>query len=134
MVEITAEEQNKVKIIKGTEDSIRDLWDDIKYTNIWFIGGPRRRREKERIWENFWGDYSRKLPQHGKGNSQSSPRSAESPIQDKSKKKHAETQLTKIKHKERILKPAREKQQVTYKGNAIWSTADLSAETLQAGK
>ena len=34
MVEITAEEQNKVKIIKGTEDSIRDLWDDIKYTNI----------------------------------------------------------------------------------------------------
>ena len=36
------------------------------------------------------------------------------------------------KHKERILKAAREKQQVTYKGNPICLTADLSAETLQA--
>ena len=40
--------------------------------------------------------------------------------------------LTKTKHKERILKAAREKQQVTYKGNPIYLTADLSAETLQA--
>ena len=39
---------------------------------------------------------------------------------------------TKTKHKERILKAAREKQQVTYKGNPICLTADLSAETLQA--
>ena len=39
--------------------------------------------------------------------------------------------LTKTKHKERILKAAREKQQVTYKGNSIRLTADLSAETLQ---
>ena len=36
------------------------------------------------------------------------------------------------KHKERILKAAREKQQITYKGNAICLTADLSAETLKA--
>ena len=40
--------------------------------------------------------------------------------------------LTKTKNKERILKAAREKQQVTYKGNSIRLTADLSAETLQA--
>ena len=39
--------------------------------------------------------------------------------------------LTKTKHKERILKAAREKQQVTYKGNSIHLTADLSAEMLQ---
>ena len=36
------------------------------------------------------------------------------------------------KYKERILKAAREKQQVTYKGNPIQLTADLSAETLVA--
>ena len=35
--------------------------------------------------------------------------------------------LTKIRHKERILQAAREKQQVTYKGNPIHLTADLSA-------
>ena len=40
--------------------------------------------------------------------------------------------LIKTKHKERILKLAREKQQLTSKENAIWLTADLSAETLQA--
>ena len=40
--------------------------------------------------------------------------------------------LTKTKHKERILKAGRETQQVTYKGNPICLTADLSAETLQA--
>ena len=45
---------------------------------------------------------------------------------------HILIKLTKTKHKERILKAAREKQQVTYKGNSICLTADLSAETLQA--
>ena len=38
----------------------------------------------------------------------------------------------KIKHKEQILKAAREKQQITYKGIPIRLTADLSTETLQA--
>ena len=46
--------------------------------------------------------------------------------------RHTLIKLTKTKHKARILKAAREKQQVTYKGNPIYLTADLSAETLQA--
>ena len=46
--------------------------------------------------------------------------------------RHILIKLTKTKHKERILKVAREKQQVTYKGHPILLTADLSAETLQA--
>ena len=40
MVEITAEEQNKGKRMKRTEDSLRDLWDNIKGTNIRVIGVP----------------------------------------------------------------------------------------------
>ena len=48
--------------------------------------------------------------------------------------RHILIKLTKTKHKERILKAAREKQQVTYKGNPIRLTAHLSAETLQARK
>ena len=43
--------------------------------------------------------------------------------------KHILIKLTKTKHKDRILKAEREKQQVTYKGNPIRLTADLSAET-----
>ena len=46
--------------------------------------------------------------------------------------RHMLTKLTKTKHKERILKAAREKQQVTYKEHSIRLIADLSAETLQA--
>ena len=45
--------------------------------------------------------------------------------------RHTLVKLTEIKHKERILKAAREKQQVTYEGKPIQLTADLSAETLQ---
>ena len=45
--------------------------------------------------------------------------------------RHIQINLTKTKHKERILKAAREKQQVTYKGNPISLTADLSEDTLQ---
>ena len=47
---------------------------------------------------------------------------------------HILIKLTKTKHKERILKAASEKQQVTYKGNPICLTADLSAEILQTRK
>ena len=45
--------------------------------------------------------------------------------------RHILIKLTEIKHKERILKAAREKQEVTYKGKPIRLTADLSAEILQ---
>ena len=45
--------------------------------------------------------------------------------------RHILIKLTKAKHKERMLKAAREMQQVTYRGNCIHLTADLSAETLQ---
>ena len=46
--------------------------------------------------------------------------------------RHILIKLTKTKHKEKVLKAAREKQQVTYKGSPICLTTDLSAETLQA--
>ena len=45
---------------------------------------------------------------------------------------HILIKSTKIKYKEQILKAAREKQQITYKGIPIRLTADLSIETLQA--
>ena len=46
--------------------------------------------------------------------------------------RHILIKLTKIKHKERILKAAREKQEVTYKASPICLTANLAEETLQA--
>ena len=40
MVKITAREQNKGKGMERNEDCLRDLWDNIKHTNIWIIGVP----------------------------------------------------------------------------------------------
>ena len=44
---------------------------------------------------------------------------------------HILIKSTKIKHNKKILKVARENQQVTYKGISIGLATDLSAETLQ---
>ena len=90
-MEITSEEQNKVKRMKSTKDSLRDLWDNIKCTNIWIIGVPEEEEKKKGYEKIFEEDYSWKFPQHGKGNSQSSPRGTKSPVQDKPKEKHAKT-------------------------------------------
>ena len=130
---MTSEEQNKVKRIKGTEDSLRYHWDNIKCTNIWIIGVPEEEEKKKKGYEKNFEEII-KFPQHGKGNSQWSPRSTKSPIQDKPKEKPTRhiMKLTKTRHKEWILKASREKQQVTYKGNPISLTVDLSAETLLA--
>ena len=48
--------------------------------------------------------------------------------------RHIIIKLTKIKDKEKILKAAREKKQITYKGTPIRLSADFSTETLQAQK
>ena len=46
--------------------------------------------------------------------------------------RHIVIKLAKIKDKEKLLKAARGKRQITYKGTPIRLTADLSTETLQA--
>lgn len=87
MVEITYEEQNKLKRMKRTEDSLRDLWGNIKCSNIQIIGVPEEEEKKkgyEKIFEEIIVD---NLPSMEK-ECQSSPRSTKSPIQDKPKEKH----------------------------------------------
>ena len=53
MVEITSEEQNKVKRMKRTEYSLRDPWDNIKHTNIWITEVPEE-EEKKKSYEKFF--------------------------------------------------------------------------------
>ena len=53
MVEITSEEQNKVRRTKKTKDSLRDLWDNIKSTNIWIIGVPEE-EEKMKVYQKIF--------------------------------------------------------------------------------
>ena len=56
IVEITAAEQNIEKRMKRSEDSLRDVWENIKCTNIHIIGDPEgEKREKghEKIYEEI---------------------------------------------------------------------------------
>ena len=134
IVEITTAEQNKDKRMKTIEDSLRDLWNNIKCTNIRTTGVPEEEKKKgtekifkETIVENF--------PNMGKeivNQVQEAQRVPYRINQRRNTSRDILIKLSKIKYKEKILKAAREKQQITYKGITIRLTADLSAETLQA--
>ena len=67
MVEITAEEQHKGKGMKRIEDTLRDLWDNIKHINIPVIGVPEeeeRKKSTEKIFEEIIVE---NFPNMGKG-------------------------------------------------------------------
>ena len=136
MVEITAEEQYKIKRMIRTEDNLRDLWDDIKHTNIQIIGVLEEEKKKgyEKIFEDIIVE---NFPNIGKkivNQVQEVQRVLYRINPMRNMPRHILIKLTKIKHKERILKAAREKKQVTYMWNPIHLVADLSAETLQVRK
>ena len=65
MVEITAPEKNKEKRMKRNEDSLRDVWDNIKCTKIWIIEVTEEEKRKgtERIFEEI---IVKKFPNKGK--------------------------------------------------------------------
>ena len=56
MMEFTAAEQNKEKTMKRNEDSLTDLWDNIKHNNSHIIGVPEREEREngpEKIFEEI---------------------------------------------------------------------------------
>ena len=122
MVEIISEEQNK-------------LWDNIKCTNIQITGVPEDEKKKgyEKIFEEIIVENFPNMEKKRVNQVQEAQRVPYRINPRRNTPRHILIKQTKTKHKERILKAAREKQQVTYKGNPICLTADLSAETLQAG-
>ena len=55
-MEITTTEQNKEKRMKRIEDSLRELWDNIKHANIRIIAVPEeeeKKKETEKIFEEI---------------------------------------------------------------------------------
>ena len=95
MVEFTAVEQNKEKRMKRNEDSLRDLWDNIKRNNIHIIEAPEgEEREKgpEKIFEQI---IVKNFPNMGKEIA-TQVQEVQSPRQDKPKEKHAETHSNQI--------------------------------------
>ena len=120
---------------KKNEESLRELWDNVKRTNIHIIGvpeGEEREKGTEKIFQEI---IVKNFPNMGKEPLTQIQEAQRVPYKINPRRhtpRHILIKLTKIKDKEKILKAAREKKQVTYKGTPIRLSADFSAETLQA--
>ena len=135
MVEINEAERKKEKRIKRNEDNLRDLWDNVKRPNIRIIGVPEEEDKKkghEKLLEEIIAENFPKMGKEIATQVQETQRVPNRINPRRNTPRHILIKLTKIKHKEQILKAAREKQQITHKGIPIRITADLSIETLQA--
>ena len=66
MVEIPAREQNKEKRMKRIKDSLRDLCDNIKHTNIWIIGVPEEEEKKKGAEKTFEENIVENFPNMGR--------------------------------------------------------------------
>ena len=108
--------------MKRTEDSLRDLWDNIKHTNIQIIGVPEEEEKKkvyEKIFEEIIVENFPNVEKETVNQVQEAQRVPYRINPRRNTPRHILIKLTKTKHKERILEAAREKQQITYKGNPI---------------
>ena len=122
MVEITSEEQNKVKRMKRAEDTLRDLWEHIKHTNVRIIGVPEEQEKKkgyQKIFEEIIDKNFLNLEKEIANQVQEAERVPYRINTRRNTPRDILIKLTKTKHKERILKAAREKQQATYEGKPI---------------
>ena len=114
MVEITSEEQNKVKRMKRTEDSLRYLWGNIKYTNIRIIGVQEEEETKkgyENMFEEIIVENFPNMEKEIVNQIQEAQRIPYRINPRRNRPRHILMKLTKTKHKERVLKAPREKQQ-----------------------
>ena len=112
MLEFTAEEQNKEKRMKRNEDSLRNLWENIKRNNICIIGvaeGEEREKGTEKIFEEIIVE---NFPNMGKEIATQVQEAQRVPYRINPRRntpRHTVIKLAKIKDKEKLLKAAREK-------------------------
>ena len=104
--------------MKRAEDSLRDLCDHIKCTNIQIIGVPEeeeKRKMYEKIFEEIIVEDFPNIEKEIVNEVQEAQRVPYRINPRRITPRHILIKLTKTKHKERILKAVREKQQVTYR-------------------
>ena len=116
IVEISTAEQNKEKRMKRIEDSLRDLWDNIKRTNIRIIGVPEEEEKKKGIEKIFEEITDENVPNMGKEIVNQVQEAQRVPYRINPRgntPRHILIKLTKINDKEKLLKAAREDRKST---------------------
>ena len=107
MVEFTAANQNKEKRMKRIEDSLRDLWDNIKCTNNRITGVPEEEEEKKGSEKIFEEIIVENIPNTGKeivNQVQGPQRVSYRKNPKRNTPRHILIKLSKIKYKEKILR------------------------------
>ena len=128
-------EQNEETKIQKSEESLTNFWDNLKRSNIQIIGVPEeeQQQETENIFEQIMKENFPNLAKEIDFQEvQESQRVSKKLDPKRNTPKHIIIKLPKMKDKERILKAAREKKILAYKGVTIRLSADFSKETLQA--
>ena len=113
MEEISEAERKKEKRIERNGDNLRDLWHNVKHPNIRIIGVPEEQDKKtghEKIPEEIIVENFPKMVKEIDTQVQETQRVPNRINPRKNTPRHILIKLTKIKHKEQILKAAREKQ------------------------
>ena len=99
--------------MKRNEDSLRDLWDNIKCANIHIIGAPEG-EEREKVPEKIFEEIiAENFPNMGKETVNQVQEVQSIPSRVNAKRntpRHIVIKLTKIKDKDKILKATKEKQ------------------------
>ena len=106
------EGRNKEKRMKRNEDSLRDLWDNIKHNNISIIGVPEgKETEKgpEKIFEEIIVKNFLNMEKERTTQVQEAQRVPYRINARRNTPRHILIKLAKIKEKEKLLKAAREK-------------------------
>ena len=109
-------------------------WDNLKLSNIQIIGVPEgeEQQEIENIPEQIMKENCLNLVKEIDFQEIQEAQRVPKKLDPTGTHQGTSVKLPKIKDKERILKPAREKETDTYKGVPISPSADFSKETLQA--
>ena len=113
--------KKKKKRIKRNEDNLRDLWNNVKHPNIRIIDVPKEEDKKkgnEKIFEEIIVENFPKMGKEIATQVQETQRVPKRINPRQNTSRHILFKLMKIKQKEQILKAAREKQQITHKGDS----------------
>ena len=119
--------------MKTNEESVRELWDNVKHTKTHIIGVPEGEEGEKGTEKIFQEIIAKKFPNMGEEALTRIQEAQRVPYKINPRRntpRHILIKLTKIKDKQKILKAAREKKQITYKVTLIRLSADFSAETL----
>ena len=91
-------EQNEEARIQNNEEMLRNIWDNLKHSNIQITWVPEGEEEEQEIESLLEKINERNLPQYGEGNRHSSPGSSESHKEAGPKEEHTKTHHNYITH------------------------------------